>query len=46
MSDIHIESSWKNALSAEFDKAYFFDLIEKDLKREKKRRKRETTTSS
>ena len=39
MSDIHIESSWKNALSAEFDKAYFLDLIA-FLKTEKKAGKR------
>lgn len=35
MSDIHIESSWKNALSAEFDKPYFADLTA-FLKKEKK----------
>ena len=35
MQAIQIESSWKNALSAEFDKAYFLDLIA-FLKKEKK----------
>jgi uracil-DNA glycosylase len=35
MQAIQIESSWKNALSAEFDKAYFLNLIA-FLKKEKK----------